>query len=108
MAALFQISDGTQAAVAGIMRGMGRQTLVAWLNFGGFWVVGLSVGASLTFGLQIGVVGLWWGLAAGLSACAAVGVVFVGRTDWGEQAKAHACAGHGDSTRRGWHRYKAR
>ena len=49
------------------MRGMGRQTLVAWLNFGGFWVVGLSVGASLTFGLQIGVVGLWWGLAAGLA-----------------------------------------
>lgn len=38
IAAIFQISDGCQAAVGGIFRGMGRQKLVAGLNFVGFWV----------------------------------------------------------------------
>lgn len=39
IAALFQISDGCQAAVAGVFRGMGRQRTVAGLNFVGFWCV---------------------------------------------------------------------
>ena len=32
----FQLSDGIQAAVAGALRGMGRQKLVACLNLVGF------------------------------------------------------------------------
>ena len=53
-----QISDGVQAACAGVMRGMGRQRLVAGLNLVGFWVIGLPLGALLTFGpTHIGVGG---------------------------------------------------
>ena len=88
VAALFQLADGCQAAVAGILRGLGRQRLVAALNFGGFWCIGLSVGASLTFGLQLGVVGLWWGLAAGLTSVAVVGVPLILQTDWDAEARA--------------------
>ena len=45
IAAVFQVSDGLQAAVAGALRGMGRQRLVAGLNLVGFWVIGTTVGA---------------------------------------------------------------
>ena len=41
IAALFQISDGLQAVIAGVMRGMGKQHIVAWMNFLGFWVIGV-------------------------------------------------------------------
>ena len=88
IAALFQISDGMQAACAGVMRGMGRQRLVAGLNLLGFWAIGLPLGALLTFGpTQIGVAGLWWGLAAGLTVVAAFGVAVLLRTDWDAEAR---------------------
>ena len=45
--------NNLQAAIAGVLRGMGRQQTVAWMNLGGFWVVGLPVGASLTFGAHV-------------------------------------------------------
>lgn len=49
IAAVFQLSDGVQAAVAGILRGMGRQKEVAGLNFIGFWVIGIAFGKENAF-----------------------------------------------------------
>lgn len=92
--ALFQVSDGVQSMVAGTFRGMGRQHIVALLNFTGFWVIGLTLGVSLAFyvggpgpdwvfGSGIGVAGLWWGLVAGLSTTCIAGVILLfGFTDW--------------------------
>ena len=82
IAALFQVSDGLQAATSGVMRGMGKQKLVAATNFVGFWVVGLTLGASLAFGAHVGVAGLWWGLAGGLTFTAIILVTVLLRTDW--------------------------
>jgi len=91
IAALFQVSDGVQSAVAGSLRGMGRQQLVAALNFVGFWVIGTSVGVVLTFGPpRLGVAGLWWGLALGISATSVVSVGMLSRTNWTREA-AMAC-----------------
>ena len=73
------------------MRGIGRQRLVAGLNLVGFWVIGLPLGALLTVGpTHIGVVGLWWGLAAGLTVVAAFGVAVLLRTDWDAEARSTA------------------
>ena len=87
IAALFQVSDGLQAAVAGIMRGMGKQHLVAALNFVGFWLIGIPVGALLTFRFRVGVAGLWWGLFVGLTSVATIGLVALWRTDWEAEAR---------------------
>lgn len=85
---IFQVSDGVQAAVGGVMRGMGHQKIVAAMNFVGFWVVGVVLGSALTFGAGMGVAGLWWGLAAGLTCTATIGVAVVLRTNWAAEAEA--------------------
>lgn len=76
VAAAFQLSDGLQGVGAGVLRGVGdtRFTLVA--NLAGHYGVGLPVALGLGFGAGLGVVGLWWGLCAGLTA---VGVALLYR-----------------------------
>ena len=71
IAALFQLSDGTQAIAAGALRGLGdtRATFVG--NVVGHYGIGLVVSLALAFGAGLGAPGLWWGLSAGLTATAA-------------------------------------
>jgi MATE family multidrug resistance protein len=69
VAALFQLFDGIQAVATGVLRGLGdTRTPMIW-NLAGHWFVGLPVGYALCFTLGLGVVGLWWGLSAGLIIC---------------------------------------
>ena len=70
IAALFQLSDGTQAIGAGALRGLGetRATLVG--NVIGHYGIGLGISLALAFGVGMGAPGLWWGLSAGLTATA--------------------------------------
>jgi MATE family multidrug resistance protein len=72
IAALFQLSDGTQAIASGALRGLGdnRATLVA--NLIGHYGVGLAISLSLAFSAGMGAPGLWWGLSAGLTVTALI------------------------------------
>ncbi|MEX1259007.1 MAG: MATE family efflux transporter [Gemmatimonadota bacterium] len=72
IAGVFQISDGLQAVAAGVLRGAGDTRVPMLANILGFWLVGLPVSGFLGFGLGWGPAGLWWGLAAGLAAVAAL------------------------------------
>lgn len=67
VAAIFQISDGLQAVGSGVLRGAGDTRFAFLANVAGHWLIGLPV--ALFFGVYLnqGVVGLWIGLAAGLS-----------------------------------------
>jgi MATE family multidrug resistance protein len=75
IAALYQLSDGTQVIAAGALRGRGhtRSTLVG--NVIGHYVIGLPVIIGLAFGARLGAPGLWWGLNVGLTATAVLLVV---------------------------------
>ena len=103
-----QVFDGLQSACAGAFRGMGRNALVAWLNFIGLWVIGQTLGVVLAFFVGtplsppsehlvvrergIGVYGLWWGLAAGLGCTSLTGLyILARRTDWPEMARQAQC-----------------
>ena len=88
IAAAFQVSDGLQAAIAGIMRGMGKQAAVVRINFLGFWLIGGSLGPALTFGARVGVGGLWWGMVVGLTLAMAIGGWVLLRADWHAEAAA--------------------
>ena len=70
VAAFFQISDGVQAVGSGVLRGAGDTKFAFVANFVGHWVVGLPIALLLGFKYNAGVVGLWWGLLAGLTTVA--------------------------------------
>jgi len=72
VAALFQIFDGVQAISSRALRGL-RDTLVPmWIAGLGYWGFGIPGGYLLGFVLGYGAVGLWWGLALGLSVTAVI------------------------------------
>ncbi len=70
VAALFQISDGAQAAGLGILRGITDVRIPMFITFIAYWVIALPIGCFLGFTLKMEVVGIWVGLLAGLSAAA--------------------------------------
>lgn len=80
IAGAFQIADGLQVVGAGLMRGMGRPQAGAIVNLIGFYAVGLPLAYLLAFPLGLGMIGIWWGMAAGLGGVAAMLVAWVART----------------------------
>jgi len=70
IAALFQLSDGAQAVATGALRGVSDTRSSALANFIGHWGIGLPLGYTLCFYAQYSLMGLWAGLAIGLTAVA--------------------------------------
>ncbi|MSP59567.1 MAG: MATE family efflux transporter [Myxococcales bacterium] len=70
IAAVFQISDGTQAVAAGALRGAGDTRVSLIANVICHYGIGLPIAIGLGFGAGMGAPGLWWGLTAGLTAVA--------------------------------------
>lgn len=70
IAALFQISDGTQAVGIGILRGLTDVKIPTAITFIAYWIVGLPVGYLLGFNFEMGVQGVWIGLLLGLTTSA--------------------------------------
>ena len=70
VAALFQISDGAQAAGLGILRGITDVRIPMIITFIAYWAIALPLGYFLGFTMKMEVVGIWIGLLAGLSAAA--------------------------------------
>jgi MATE family multidrug resistance protein len=70
VAALFQLSDGLQAAGIGALRGAADTRFAFASNIIGYWLIGFPVALLLGFKMKMGVVGLWWGFVAGLSVVA--------------------------------------
>jgi multidrug resistance protein, MATE family len=68
--AVFQLSDGIQGVGSGVLRGAGDTRFTFLANLLGHYAVGLPVAILLGFELGQGVIGLWWGLCAGLTAVA--------------------------------------
>jgi MATE family multidrug resistance protein len=72
IAAYFQLSDGLQAVGSGVLRGAGDTHFSFVANLIGHWVVGAPLALYLGFQRGMGIVGLWWGLCAGLTVVAAM------------------------------------
>ena len=66
-AAVFQISDSTQAICAGLLRGIKDVTIPTVLIGIAYWVVGIPLGCMLAFYFDGGAAGMWLGLIAGLT-----------------------------------------
>ena len=66
-AAIFQISDSTQAIGAGLLRGIKDVKTPTILIAIAYWIIGLPVGWLLTFKYKMGAAGMWTGLIMGLT-----------------------------------------
>ncbi|MGD9584992.1 MAG: MATE family efflux transporter [Lysobacterales bacterium] len=70
LCAVFQFSDGLQAVAAAALRGLQDVRVPALLTLIAYWLIGLGSGHWLAFERGLGAPGMWWGLAAGLTAAA--------------------------------------
>jgi MATE family multidrug resistance protein len=68
IAALFQLFDGAQAALANMLRGVHDSRWPAVMAIVGYWAIGAPLGVGLAFFTPLQGRGLWIGLACGLAA----------------------------------------
>jgi MATE family multidrug resistance protein len=76
MAALFQLADGAQAVGGGMLRGLQDARVPMLFALVGYWGIGLPLGIALAFGVGLQGLGIWIGLATGLTI---VALLLVGR-----------------------------
>ncbi len=67
VAGIFQIVDGQQVASIGMLRGLQDTTIPAIVCLISYWIIGLPFGCWLAYRQDVGPVGIWWGLAVGLT-----------------------------------------
>ncbi len=66
-AALFQISDSTQAISAGLLRGIKDVKVPTVFIAVAYWAIGIPVGCLLAFYFKMGAAGIWAGFITGLT-----------------------------------------
>jgi multidrug resistance protein, MATE family len=66
IAGIFQLADGTQVVCASALRGLQDVKIPSLYILFSYWLVGLPLGYLLTFKLNVGPTGIWWGLCIGL------------------------------------------
>mgnify|MGYP001822254037 FL=1 len=71
-AAIFQYPDGIQMVMAGALRGYKDTRWPMLYTVISFWIVGMTLGYSLTFRYGMGPAGMWVGMIAGLTVAAAL------------------------------------
>ncbi len=71
VAAAFQLFDGAQTVAAGALRGLQDTRMPMVIAIAGYWIVGYGTAIGLGFWTPLAGVGVWIGLAAGLTVVAA-------------------------------------
>jgi MATE family multidrug resistance protein len=66
-AAVFQISDATQAIAVGLLRGIKDVKVPTAYIAIAYWVIGIPVGCLMAFKFKMGAAGMWIGFVTGLS-----------------------------------------
>ena len=70
IAAAFQLTDGMQAVAAGALRGLQDTRMPMWIAAFSYWVPGIGVAVGLGLMTRFEGVGVWIGLATGLTVAA--------------------------------------
>lgn len=70
VAVVFQLSDGTQVVSLGALRGMGEVRLPTYITFFSYWIMGLLPAYLMGITFEMGPLGVWYGLALGLTVAA--------------------------------------
>uniref|UniRef100_A0A0E0AYL4 Protein DETOXIFICATION n=1 Tax=Oryza glumipatula TaxID=40148 RepID=A0A0E0AYL4_9ORYZ len=91
--------NSVQPVLSGVAVGAGWQWLVAYINLGCYYCVGIPVGYAIAFPLGRGVQGMWGGMLTGVGLQTAILVAITARTNWNKEAsEAHARIQHWGGT----------
>ncbi|KAJ6294612.1 hypothetical protein OIU76_022653 [Salix suchowensis] len=73
--------------IFGVAVGAGVQSMVAFVNLGSYYVIGLPAGILLGYVVHLGVQGLWMGLLSGVVVQTLILSYIIWTTDWNEQVQ---------------------
>ncbi|KAJ1266416.1 hypothetical protein BS78_08G149300 [Paspalum vaginatum] len=79
--------NGIQPILSGVAIGSGWQALVAYVNVGAYYLIGLPIGCVLGFKTSLGAAGIWWGLIIGVAVQTAALMVLTARTNWDKEVE---------------------
>ncbi|KAL0485757.1 9 TM domain-containing transmembrane protein [Acrasis kona] len=80
---VYQIQDGVQLVLNGILLGLGKQFWSSIIIVIGYCIVGLPIGSVLAFTLDLKILGYWIGLCLGLFAiCHVIVLYLMAHVDW--------------------------
>ncbi|KAF7052598.1 hypothetical protein CFC21_060678 [Triticum aestivum] len=78
--------NSIQPVLSGVAIGAGWQTLVAFINIGCYYLVGIPLGVLFGFKLRHGALGIWVGMSIGTLLQTTVLLIICFRTKWEKQA----------------------
>ncbi len=70
VAAFFQLSDGVQVVALGALRGIRDVKIPTVITLVAYWIIGLPMSYIFAFKLNMGILGIWYGLFLGLTSAA--------------------------------------
>ncbi|KAF3685180.1 hypothetical protein FXO37_00884 [Capsicum annuum] len=83
--ALIIFITSIQTVVHAIAIGAGWQFLVAFVNFGCYYVFGLPFGALFGYKFNLGVQGIWYAMLGSSLLQTIIVFVIIGRTNWNKE-----------------------
>ncbi|WCJ27661.1 MATE efflux family protein [Euphorbia peplus] len=76
-----------QTVLTGVAVGAGRQSMVAYINIGSYYIVGVPLGVVLGYVANLQIQGIWIGMIVGVVMQVIVLGYITSTTDWNEQVK---------------------
>ncbi|KAL0438610.1 UNVERIFIED_CONTAM: protein DETOXIFICATION 33 [Sesamum latifolium] len=78
--------NGLQPVLSGVAVGAGWQSLVAYINIGCYYIVGLPLGILLGFVFKLGAMGIWGGMIGGICLQTLILIVVTSSRNWDTEA----------------------
>jgi MATE family multidrug resistance protein len=82
LGALYQINDCVSAITGGVLRGQGRQRLVAGIGLVAYYLIALPLAFLFAFGYGLELFGLWCGISVAIVIISFSQLYYVIRSDW--------------------------
>uniref|UniRef100_A0A1D1XK81 Protein DETOXIFICATION n=1 Tax=Anthurium amnicola TaxID=1678845 RepID=A0A1D1XK81_9ARAE len=79
--------NGIQPILSGVAIGSGWQAIVAYVNVGAYYFIGLPIGCVLGFKTSLGVAGIWWGMIIGVFVQTVTLIIITARTNWNREVE---------------------
>ncbi|XP_044511161.1 protein DETOXIFICATION 33 [Mangifera indica] len=79
--------NSLQPVLSGVAVGAGWQSVVAYINIGCYYVIGLPLGILLGFKFDFGVEGIWGGMIGGICLQTLILIVVTSLTNWKTEAE---------------------